>query len=421
MEIMLPCLCSFCIATDSKILATTNSHLSPFFRADGACRHVAAGLFDLEATIRRNELDTCTSVPCVWIKQKRLEENAVPMEHLKIQKSEYGKEQKNYMKPFDFNPCSGSPTQSLTNKFYDALLETAPSCVALQFLPKPEAQAVSDQQLMEQILSEDIDHEEVVEYVEVYSVKELPNIFIAKNNLTSVANPTDEQCGDFVTFLDQHDFAPDVIFQKTLSQNNTSFWFSQRAGRITASNFYKVCHLKETTNPKNTVRLLMNYCPLSNDNTPQQLVWGHDKEITAVKEYVKKYKSKHGGMEVIESGLFIDEHHPYLGATPDRIQVCKCCVKILLEVKSIFSKRNLPPHIAAASYLEKVHGKYYLKKETSWNYQIQGQLAIARLTHCNLIIYTLMGILVVPVQFDEELWERMVGKLTKFFSGAHGA
>ena len=59
---------------------------------------------------------------------------------------------------------------TLVNPFF------RPVCVALQFIPKPEAQAVSDQQLMEQILSEDIDHEEVVEYVEVYSVKELGNI-----------------------------------------------------------------------------------------------------------------------------------------------------------------------------------------------------------------------------------------------------
>ena len=88
---------------------------------------------------------------------------------------------------------------------------------------------------MEQILSEDIDHEEVVEYVEVYFVKDLDNIFIATNNRTSVANPTDEQCGDFVRFLHQHDFAPDVIVQKILSQNNTFFLFSQRAGRITAN------------------------------------------------------------------------------------------------------------------------------------------------------------------------------------------
>ena len=61
------------------------------------------------------------------------------------------------------------------------------------FISKLEAQSVSDQQLMEQILSEDIiDHEEVVEYVEVCSLKELANIFIAKNNLASVANLADE-------------------------------------------------------------------------------------------------------------------------------------------------------------------------------------------------------------------------------------
>lgn len=37
--------------------------------------------------------------------------------------------------------------------------------------PKTWAHAVSGQQLTELILSEDIDHDEVVEYVEVYSVK----------------------------------------------------------------------------------------------------------------------------------------------------------------------------------------------------------------------------------------------------------
>ena len=335
---------------------------------------------------------------------------------LQLKKSAYGKEAKDCKKPFDFNPlCPYSSTQSFKDKFYDALLETNPSCVALQFIPKPPIQAVNEKELLEQISSEDIDHEEIVEYAEVYSLKELANIFIAKNRLTSLPNLTDKQCSDFVNFLHQHDFATEVIFQKTLGQKNTEFWFSQRVGQITASNFCKICHLKETTNSKNAVQLLMNYCPLSGDNTPQQLSWGHDKEVVAVKGYIKKFNSKHKGMEVFHSGLLIDNQHPYLGASPDRSQVCKCCVKILLEVKSIFSKRNLPPHIAATSYLEDVDGKYYLGKETSWYYQIQGQLAIAGLTHCYLIIYTLKGILVVPVQFDRELWEHMVGRLKKFF------
>ena len=158
-----------------------------FFRADGACRHVAAALFDLEATIRRNELETCTSVPCVWVKRQRITENAVPMADLSIKKSEYGKEAKDCKKPFHFlNPlCSYSSTQSFKDKFYDALLETNPSIVALQFIPKPPIQAVSEKELLEQISSEDIDHEEIVEYAEVYSLKEFANIFIAKNSETS--------------------------------------------------------------------------------------------------------------------------------------------------------------------------------------------------------------------------------------------
>ena len=36
-----------------------------FNSADGACRHTAASLFDLEATIGRNERETCTSVSCL--------------------------------------------------------------------------------------------------------------------------------------------------------------------------------------------------------------------------------------------------------------------------------------------------------------------------------------------------------------------
>ena len=37
------------------------------------------------------------------------------------------------------------------------------------------------------------------------------------------------------------------IYQKTVKQSQSQFWFDQRAGRITASSFYSVCHLREST------------------------------------------------------------------------------------------------------------------------------------------------------------------------------
>ena len=37
-------------------------HFISFYNAYGACGHTVAALFDLEATVGRNERETCTSV-----------------------------------------------------------------------------------------------------------------------------------------------------------------------------------------------------------------------------------------------------------------------------------------------------------------------------------------------------------------------
>ena len=86
-----------------------------------------------------------------------------------------------------------------------------------------------------------------------------------------------------------------------------------------------------------------------------------------------------------------------------------------MEIKSLFSKRNLPPHIAASEYIIKVNVKYKLKTETRWYYQIQGELAATCLKNADLIIYTNKGILVIEVDFDGEFWKVMLKKLTDFY------
>lgn len=88
-----------------------------------------------------------------------------------------------------------------------------------------------------------------------------------------------------------------------------------------------------------------------------------------------------------------------------------------MEIKSLFSKRNLPPHIAASEYIIKVNGKYQLKTETRCHYQIQGELATTCLKNADLIIYTNKGILIIEVEFDVEFWNAMLKKLTDFYIG----
>ncbi|CAH3192737.1 unnamed protein product, partial [Porites evermanni] len=153
-----------------------------------------------------------------------------------------------------------------------------------------------------------------------------------------------------------------------INKKTSQFWFDQRAGRITASSFYTVCHLRESTDRRNTIKHLMNYCPIAEDAMPRQLTWCHEKE----------------------NGLIVNTLWPFLGASPDGIRICTCCQKkLIIEVKSMYAKRNVPPHVAAEENLMLVDGKYEIKKETKWNYQIQGLMGVTGIHCCDLVIYTL--------------------------------
>ena len=52
---------------------------------------------------------------------------------------------------------------------------------------------------------------------------------------------------------------------------------------------------------------------------------------------------KHKNFKISNAGLFIDDTHPFLGASPDSMVECSCCSKGLLEIKwTHCHKDNLP-------------------------------------------------------------------------------
>lgn len=52
--------------------------------------------------------------------------------------------------------------------------------------------------------------------------------------------------------------------------------------------------------------------------------------------YIEKLKSKHINLRISDSGLVINTSFPNLGASPDGIITCDCCVKGCLEIKCIY-------------------------------------------------------------------------------------
>ena len=76
--------------------------------SDGCCRHVAAVLFDLQVTVSNNLMTTCTSGKYEWKRRRGNSEYATPLKDLKIVEAEFGKSDKNPIKPHDFDPVPSS-------------------------------------------------------------------------------------------------------------------------------------------------------------------------------------------------------------------------------------------------------------------------------------------------------------------------
>ena len=292
--------------------------------SDGCCRHIAAALFDLQVTVSNNVMSTCTSGKCEWKRRSGNSDYATPLKDLRIMKAEFGKSEKNPIKPHDFDPGLSSFDPVLMRvKLRRGFQQLHPESVAIQFLPKCKDPVIPEPVVAEHVSNNaNVERFETVESVSVYTMKEYAEIFKCQNNISINGDISEETRQSFIKFVTVDKSQCDMICLKTIDQGSSQFWYDQRSGRITASNFYRVCHVRESTEKSNIVKLLMNYCPM--EHVPEYLQWGHEKEIAALDLYRKfKISKKHNEVNLVESGFIINQKWPFLGASPDRIQRCK--------------------------------------------------------------------------------------------------
>ena len=104
-------------------------------RLDGTCRHIAAVLFDLEHTARVNDLRSCTSGQCQWIRRAKPNTNSCLLQDLKLAKCEYGKQEKVYADINKFDPRSIIPDPNTLNKqLREGLQQVCSNAVGLHVL-----------------------------------------------------------------------------------------------------------------------------------------------------------------------------------------------------------------------------------------------------------------------------------------------
>ena len=188
------------------------------------------------------------------------------------------KNTKQPIKPTTFDPTSlevdGEP---FIVSVRAGLEEHVPSAVVPQLLPQPSAVEITEAELTNFISNDNcVEWEEETTAVEVntIAIAKLRDAFLMSKGFDSSEAFDVTPCSEFQNFLKIDQDQAAMIFEKNKSHGNCDFWMEQRYGRITGSNFYRICHLKESTNEDNNLKDLLGYCPGPPEKQPVQFEWG---------------------------------------------------------------------------------------------------------------------------------------------------
>ena len=220
--------------------------------------YIAAALFRIECTAHNNSQQSSTSKECIWKRKAKPNEKSCPLEELQIAKAEYGKNTKQPIKPTTFDPTSIElDNESFMDSLRAGLEEHVPSQVVLQLLPQAAALEITEAELTNFISNDNccVKWEEETTAVEVNTIAKLRDAFLMSKGFDGSEAFDVTHSSEFQNFLKIDQDQAAMIFEKTKSQGNCDFWMEQRYGRITGSNFYRICHLKESTNKDNTLKI----------------------------------------------------------------------------------------------------------------------------------------------------------------------
>ena len=361
--------------------------------SDGGCRHTVACLFEIaEYSNINNDLNkSVTSEPCLWKRMdRRSTDNPVPSDELSTKLPGSSRSEPPTAEFYD--PCPEFVLD--VEGFYDGLKVLQPNAAMLlnRFVQKPTKTPLCECSILPFI---DLAHKVVKENSEISTLSEmLELISYSQDELAEI-----ERC--------------------TRGQANNELWMNFRKGMITASSFHGVSRLKDTTNPDKLIRFLMEGNNFTT-TVPASLQWSK-KELAAQKIFLKAHRKEHGQCKFLEKGLIVNKTAFYMGASPDGLCQCKKCGHFLVEIKCPYTKRNFSPRLAAKDHCYEDDMKIlHLDPKSSWYYQIQGQLGIAEMQLCKLVIYTMKGITVVDVPLDEVFWNDLEETLNKFYITSFG-
>ncbi|GBP39298.1 hypothetical protein EVAR_20526_1 [Eumeta japonica] len=183
----------------------------------------------------------------------------------------------------------------------------------------------------------------------------------------------------------------DTIEKESIRQAESAVWLELKRCLLTASNFGKVCKRRCNVSSALLVKtLLYNY---SLDHLPA-IQHGKINEATALKQQ---------NIVIHKCGLFIDNEHFFLGASPDAV--------FSDEIKCPKSAFGLHPDSAIKEKKIRmwkiIKNNVVLNKSHDWYYQVQGQLHITKKDKCLFAVWTGTEhpLKTALIERDDTFWE----------------
>ena len=252
---------------------------------------------------------------------------------------------------------------------------------------------------------------EETEKPEILSLKEHARIF------------KDNNCYDHEKYLKAISLTDDeisTIYNKTVSQSDSKFWFEQRKGRITASRFKQVYTRMESlkVTDEDPIPTLNDVMGESNRRATS-MKHGIDSERHAIMRLKQVMRLKHRGIKFTNPGMTVFKECPYISVTPDLEFECPCCGKGVCEVKCPTSVpvTRAPSWRTYGKHLENRNGSK-LKTTGLYYFQIQGQMAVTNRSFGYFFVFNMANrsFHLEKIDFNPSFWNGVLSNLKLFWN-----
>ncbi|XP_065659185.1 uncharacterized protein LOC136083633 [Hydra vulgaris] len=384
----------------------------------GSCSHVAGMLFRIEAAVLSGFTQrTCTEQLAKWnvpSKKKKIEPGkltnfVVSTDHYrkKVLKKNITQLKFCAQKRLDYVPFCEENKVYLNDKektrktLFNEIKDLIPqSCFAEVMIGKKLSSGINENSVVVDSIK-----------LAVMKFKKSP-AFSAKENINLVVEK-------LVNYLYLSDEQIDNVYKKTILQSKSKDWILYRKCRMTSSNFKQFyTHTKSyLKNPTICTASISNIILGESENVQTfSMKYGIAQEVHAKIKYKRLMKKAHENATFADPGMTIFNTHPFISASPGMEVFCTCHGAGLVEIKCPSSLIfEIPSNKTYSTHLEEIDGIVKLKVNSSYYFQIQGQLGITKKLYCDFFIFSECGFHLERIKFNEVFWLDVLYHLNLFW------